>query len=166
MATRKISFFICLLLSTACLAAGYGLQAGWPGAALALVTGAAWLAAWKYPAGGLPYVCLLASVGLAVAGQLSGAVSGLMIAGSGLALASWDLALLESALRKTPPDEQTRRHENSHLRSLALALAAGLLPALAGHWLSFELPFVGMIFLIALALFGFEQSWKAIRKNG
>ena len=127
MALRRILFAACLVVSALCLAAGYGSAGQWIGTALALMTGLAWLLARKYPASGLPLICLLASIGLAVVGRLTGAPPVLMIGGAGIALAVWDLLLLDVALGSASLGEQTRRYETGHLRSLALALGSGLL---------------------------------------
>ena len=71
MALRKTFFVVCLVISVLCLAAGYGIAGQWIGAVMAIITGLAWLLARKYPASGLPLICLLASVCLAVVGQLN-----------------------------------------------------------------------------------------------
>jgi hypothetical protein len=162
---RKIFFIICLVVSMLCLVAGYGIAGQWIGAVIAVITGLAWLPARKYPTSGLPLICLLASVCLAVVGQLSGASSLLMICGSGFALAVWDLASLDNALGRDSFGEQTRRYENKHLQALALALGSGLIVAFVGHLINFRIPFMLMVFFVALVIFGLERIWGAIKKR-
>ena len=124
-----------------CLTAGYGIAGQWIGAAIAIITGLAWLLARKYPASGLPFICLVVSVCLAVVGQLSGSPPLLMICGSGFALAVWDLIFLDDALGSNSSEEQTRQYESKHLQSLALALGFGLLIAFLGRLLNLQDPF-------------------------
>jgi hypothetical protein len=162
---RRTFFIICLVVSMLCLAAGYGIAGQWIGAVIAVITGLAWLPARKYPDSGLPLICLLASVCLAVVGQLSGASSLLMICGSGFALAVWDLVSLDNALGRDSFGEQTRRYENKHLQALALALGSGLMVVFVGHLINFRIPFMLMVLFVALVIFGLERIWGAIKKR-
>jgi hypothetical protein len=165
MALRKFFFVVCLVVSMLCLTAGYLLAGQWIGAVIAITASLAWLLARKYPASSLPYICLIASVTLAVAGQLTGGSSLLLICGSGFALAVWDLILLEDALGANSSGEQIRRYENSHLRSLALALGAGLLVAFLGGMLNLQIPFMAMMLFVALVLFGFYRVLRTLKKR-
>ncbi len=163
---RKMVFVVCLVVSMLCLTAGYWFAGQWIGAGIAITSGLAWLPARKYPASGLPYLCLLTAVGLAVTGQLTGTSPLLMITGSGFALAVWDLILLDAALGTNSSGEQTRRHENKHLQSLALVLAAGLLVAFLGGVLHLQIPFIVMLLFVAVVIFGFDRVWRTIKKRG
>ena len=165
MALRKLCFAVCLAVSALCLAAGYGIAGQWFGTALAIMTGLAWLPARKYPASGLPLACLLVSIGLAVVGRLTGAPPVLMICGSGIALAVWDLLLLDVALGSASLGEQTRRYETGHLRSLALALGSGLLAVFLGRWLQLQIPFFITVFLVVLVVFGLDRAWGYVKKT-
>lgn len=162
---RKTFFVVCLVVSMLCLTAGYGFAGRWIGAVIAITSGLAWLPARKYPVSGLPHLCLITSVGLAVTGQLTGTPPLLMICGSGFALAVWDLILLDGALGTSSSGEQTRRYENKHLQSLALALGAGLLVAFLGGVLNLQIPFVAMMLFVALVIFGFDRIWSTIKKR-
>jgi hypothetical protein len=162
---RKTFFVVCPVVSMLCLTAGYGFAGQWVGAALAMISGLAWLPARKYPASGLPHLCLIASVALAMIGQLTGTPPLLMIIGSGFALAVWDLILLDAALGKNSSGEQIRRYENKHLQSLALALGSGLLVAFLGGLLHFQIPFVAMLLFVALVIFGFDRVWRTMKKR-
>jgi hypothetical protein len=148
-----------------CLTAGYGLTGQWIGAVIAITSGLAWLPARKYPVSWLPHLCLFASVGLAVTGQLTGTPPLLMICGSGFALAAWDLILLDGVLGASSSEDQTSRYENKHLQSLALALGAGLLAAFLGGLLHLQIPFVAMMLFVALVIFGFDRVWGTIKKR-
>jgi hypothetical protein len=165
MILRKPLFAAGLVVLALCLAAGYATAGQWIGTAAALMTGPAWLLARKYPTSGLPLGCLFGSIGLAVVGRLTGASPGLMICGAGLALAVWDLLVLDVALGSAAPGEQTRRYEASHVRSLALALGGGLAGALLGRWLQLQIPFFITVLLIALAVFGLDRAWGYVKKT-
>jgi hypothetical protein len=166
MALRKTFFVACLVVSILCLTAGFGFGGQWIGAGIAIASGLAWLPARKYPASGLPHLCLIASVSVAVTGQLTGTPPLLMISGSGFALAVWDLILLDGALGPNSSGEQTRRYENKHLQSLTLALSAGLLVAFLGGLLHLQIPFIGMLLFVALVIVGFDRVWRTIKKRG
>jgi hypothetical protein len=163
---RKTLFVICLSLAVLCLAAGYGMAGQWMGAMLAILMGPAWLLARKYPGSRLPLVCLLVTVGFAVAGRLIGSPPFLMIFASTAALAVWDLSYLNSALGNPSSVEQTRHYENRHLQSLALALGSGLLAILLGRFLKIQIPFPVWMLFIALILFALDRVWGYIKKTG
>jgi uncharacterized membrane protein YjjP (DUF1212 family) len=164
MALRKIFFIVCLMASVCCLAVGYGFVGQWLGVAVAVMTGLAWLLARKYLTSKLPLLCLLASVCLAVIGVLTGASAGLMIGGAAVALAVYDLLLLDIALKSSSAGEQTRRYETHHLQSLALALGSGLLGVFLGRWLRLEVSFFVVVVFVAVAVFGLARVWGYIEK--
>lgn len=162
---RKTIFVICLMISVVCLATGYWIAGQWIGAMLAMLMGPAWLLARKYPLSQLPLVCLLASVTFSVAGILIGSPRLLMIFGSAVALAVWDLLLLDSALGNNSSVEQTRHYENKHLQSLALALGSGLLAVLLGSLVKIQIPFVVLILFIIFVLFALDRVWGYLKKT-
>jgi hypothetical protein len=163
---RKTLFVVCLILVVLCLAAGYGIAGHWLGAMLAILTGPAWLLARKYPRPQLPLVCLLVTVGFAVVGRLVGSPPFLMIFGSAVALAVWDLLVLDSALGNTSSGEQTRHYETRHLQSLTLALGSGLLATLLGSFLKIQMPFVVLMLFVAFILFALDRVWGYIKNTG
>jgi hypothetical protein len=165
MSLRKLCFFICLLVATLCLAAGYALAGQWLGTVLALLTAPTWLLARKYPASWLPFLCLLMSVGLAVVGRLVGVPPWLMICGSGFALAAWDLIFLNASLDGNDSGEQTRRYENKHFQALALALGAGLFVTFLGRLLNPQIPFLPLVLLVVLVIFGLDRIWDYLKKR-
>jgi hypothetical protein len=123
----------------------------------------AWLFARKYPDSWLPYVCLLASICLAVIGKLTGAAPLFMIFGSGVSLAVWDLLYLDAALESNSSGEQTRQYENKHLQSLTLALGFGVSVAFLGRLLNPQIPFLVMLLFIAFTLFALDRVWSYIK---
>jgi hypothetical protein len=157
-----ISLFILVL----CLAAGYWIAGKWMGALVSVLMGPAWLFARKNSDPWLPFICLLASVGLAVAGSLFGAPYLLMILGSALALAVWDLIHLDAALRNNSIGGQTSRYENMHIQSLVLGLGFGLLGTLLGRFIVLRFPFIILILLIAFTLFAMDRVWVYIKRTG
>ena len=165
MALRKIFFVVCLVVSVLCLAVGYGLAGQWVGAVIAIISSFAWLLARKYPTSQLPLICLLVSICLAVIGRLTGSPPWLMICGSGVALALYDLLYLDVALGSNSFGEQTRRYENKHLQSLALALGSGLLVVFLGRLLlRLQVSFFVLVFFVILAVFGLDRAWGYIKK--
>lgn len=165
MIPRKTLFSVCLVISALCLAVGFGFVRQWIGVAAGILTVPAWLLARKYPASWLPHICLLGSVGLAVVGRLFGSPFFLMICGSGVALAVWDILLFNSALGKYSSGEQTRQYESKHLQSLALALGSGLLVAFLGSFINLRIPFAVLLLFIALVVFGLDRVWGYIKKR-
>ena len=166
MPPRKVLFFVCMILSVFCLAAGYAIARQWIGACAAILIVPAWLFVRKHPGTWLLSICLFASVGLAVTGRLTGSPSWLMICSSGIALAVWDLLFLDDAMGSKSSNEQSRRYESRHLQSLALALGSGLLVAFLGRLLNLQIPFIAMMLLIALLIFGFERIWGLSKNRG
>jgi hypothetical protein len=165
MTIRKTFFAGCLVVSVLCLAVGYGITGQWIGKVIAIITGLAWLLARKHPASGLPHICLLASICLAVVGRLTGSPPLLMICGSGVALAVWDLLFLDVALGSNASEEQTRQYENKHLQSLALALGSGLFVVFLGRLVTLQTPFFLLVLFIALTVFSLDRVWVHIRKQ-
>lgn len=166
MLVRKTLFVICLVSSALCLAAGYGIAGQWIGAMFAVLIGVVWWLAKKYPASPLTSMGLLGTVALAVAGRLLGSPAFLMILGSALALAAWDLLLLDSAIGNQSSVQHTRNYENQHLRSLMLALGCGLLATFFGRSLNIQIPFLGWILLVAFLLFALDRVLGDIKKTG
>jgi hypothetical protein len=166
MSLRKSIFAACLISSTFCFTAGFGMGRQWIGVIASIIVGALWLAARKYPSSWLPFICLLASQGLAIAGCLSRVFPLWMILGSGISLAVWDLTLLNAALGESAFAKQTQRYENKHIQSLMLAVGAGLLIASLGRFLHLQLPFVVLLLFVALFIFGMDRAWGFIKKAG
>ena len=165
MIIRKTSFYICLTTLILCLAAGYALSGKWVGAASVVPIGLFWLFSQKYSTPWLAYFCLVISMALAVIGQLIGNSAILMIFSAGLALAVWDLMLLNNTSEKGSAGAQTHRYESKHLQSLALAVGSGLAVAFLGRQLHFRLPFILMLLCVALAVFGLNFVWNSLKNR-
>ena len=165
MSLRKTLFVISLILSTLCLAAGYGIARQWMGTIVAILLGPTWWLARKHPSSGLPFVCLSISVGLAVLGRLTGSPSLWMIFGSATGLAAWDLLFLDSALGNASASGPTRQYENQHLRALLLALGFALCAILLGHFVTIQLPFVVLLLSLAFLLFALDRVWGILKKR-
>jgi hypothetical protein len=165
MTLRKTILPIIGIASTLCLAGGYAIAGLWMGAAAAIMAGFAWRLARKHSDTWLPSICLVASVGLAVVGRLMGSPPWLMIVGSGIALAVWDILSLDAMLERNGDGEQTKRYESKHLQSLALALGSGLFIAFLGRLVNLQTPFFLLMILIALAAIGLDRVWDYIKKR-
>ena len=166
MSLRKTFFVICLIILTLCLVAGYWISGQWIGAISAILMAPAWLLARKYPGSGLLLVCLMGSVGFAVAGRMLGAPPLLMIFAAAMALAAWDLLYLDSAMGNHSSTEGVRHYENKHLQSLALALGLGLLGTLFGGFLKIQIPFIVLIVFITFLLFALDRVLGYIKNTG
>lgn len=166
LSSRKIFNRVCLIGCTTCLAVGYAIVAQWVALAVIVISGVVWLVAvHKRLAAEWFSVMLVIFVGLAAVGLLTGIPPILMIFSATLALASWDLALFDrmvTGLSSTSAETLTL-FEHSHYQSLALALGLGLLMALGGRLLRFEIPLSGMILLVLLGLLGLDRVWRGLR---
>lgn len=165
MVLRKISFVLCMTISVLCLTMGYAIARHWIWAVITVLMVPAWLFARKLAEIGLPFICLLLSVSLAVAGRLTGVPPLLMICGSGFALATWDLLLLDVALSGSSSGEHTRHYENEHIRSLILALGLGLIMAVLGRLLTFQVPFVVLILFVLVAIVALDRTFDRIKTS-
>jgi hypothetical protein len=161
----KTFFYACVFISTLSLAVGFGLEMRWFEVGITILCGAGWLTAQKFPASGLPLVCLLGSICLAVAGLLMRVTPLLMVLASGLSLGAWDLLCLDASLGEYSTDGQTRQYANSHSQSLALALGSGLLVAGLGHIIKIKIPFFGLALLAILILLAMDRFWGIIKKK-
>lgn len=158
MKLAKLLNWGCLTAGVVCLAAGYALIGQWWVLALA---GLAWLTGLLTAS--LATAVFLVLVSLAAVGVYVGAWPGLMILGAVLALASWDLASWEGFVAGGLPAEAVARLERKHYANLAAALGGGLLAAIAGRLISFQLPFGILLALAALALLGIDQIWRLVK---
>ena len=148
----------CLTAGAVCLAVGYALIGQWWILGLA---GLAWLAG--VFAAGLSGIVLVVWVSLAAVGLCAGAAPVLMFLGATLALAGWDLASWESFMAGGLPATTAARLERKHYAYLALPLGSGLLAAILGRMVHFELPFGILVILASLALLGVDQVWRLVK---
>jgi hypothetical protein len=164
MPLRRILSLACPMICAACLVAGYAANGGWIAVAAGVSTGLIWLLSYKRPASLPPSVALVISVVWGAVGLLVDAAPFLMILGTTLALASWDLMLLDHTLTSCANSsaQTIRLFENRHYQSLALALGPGLLIVIAGRMIQFEIPLGGMIVLVILAMFSLDRIWRTL----
>lgn len=146
------------------LAAGYAFMMQWGGIVASLLALPAWLFAHRRPAVLPPSISLIFSVGIAVIGLLVGAAPSMMILGAALALASWDLILLDHSLTGSSSSSAATvaLFEKRHFQYLVLALGPGLLVAVTGRLLQFQVPFGIMVFLAIVALFGLDRVFRVL----
>ena len=97
---------------------------------------------------------LLAYIILAVIGVVADLSVELMIIACTFALVSWDLMLFEHSLVGDSALQTNTSLEKHHLRSLSIAIAAGLLLAFVSLYVRLALPF-GVIVSLVLIVTGF-----------
>jgi hypothetical protein len=162
---REYLFDVSLALMVICLSAAY-LQAGrWPGTICAAGLGVLWCLTRSREPYWFSHIYLLLSLTLAAAAILTHVQPVLAILASGLSLVTWDLHLLMHDLRESELKESTRRYEQHHLQSLALAVIAGLLVALIGRLIPLNLPFIVLVILILLSLFALDRFWRILNRS-
>ena len=100
------------------------------------------------------------------AGLLASAPALLMILSATFALASWDLVLFDYSLSDNPISSAATRalFQNRHYRSLALALALGLLIVFVGRTIQVQAPLIIIVLLVLLALFSIDRLWRALKE--
>lgn len=153
---RRVLSRACPIACVACLAIGFAAAGQWAGLAAAAAAGAAWWLAWQAPEGRLPATALVVSTGAAAAGLLSGAAPLPLLLAAALAVAGWDLVLLENSLAGSTGAVVV--FERRHYAGLALALGFGLLLAAAGRLVRIDLP-LGALAVLAIAAFaGLERA--------
>jgi hypothetical protein len=171
MLLRRTINLACPIAYTLCLVAGYAAN-GWGIALLAgASTGLAWglahkWAAHKRPATPLPLVAFVISMAWSAIGLLTSAPALLMILSATFALASWDLVLFDHLLVDDPISSTPTLalFQNTHYRSLALALGLGLLIVLVGRTIQIQVSFVIIGLFVLLALFSIDRLWRALKE--
>ena len=162
---RTLYFLASLCIAAACLTAAYAAVGRWQLAAASLLLGLSWFLVWKFAAVDAAPLFLCAAVALCALGILLGCQPWLMICAAAAALAAWDLHLLDSALKKFPTPAPYRFYQARHVKWLFLSLGGGLLAALLGQFLSFQLPFWVMLLLAAGFVFLLERVWRMFFKH-
>ena len=157
MPVRKILRLVCPIISVTCLGVGFATTGLWIATSVMAFSLLAWLFTIKWPFGFPPSWALVFSVSLAVTGLLTGAVHLLMLLGTALALAGWDVVLWDRSLTNHSPSALLTLIESKHYQSLALALVLGLLAIVAGRLVRFQVPFGWMVVLAILTLFSLER---------
>jgi hypothetical protein len=154
-----------VILSAACLAVGCALGEAWKlalSAGLPLLCG---LFALKEKNHTLSTLGLWLSVGIAGVGLLNGADSRLILLGSTLALAAWDLTLFNIGLEDCTLAGVPGRLESKHYQALATAVGGGLLAAWVGSGVRLSIPFVVMVLLAVLAVWSLDRAMRGLRRD-
>jgi len=162
---REYLFYGCLALQVICLSTAFILVGKWIGLVCALGLGGLWIYSRNKRTAWVPHLLFLSSLALAAAAILTSAQPVLPVIGAGFSLMVWDLFLLNSDLQDFPQKEPSRRYESRHLWSLILAATAGVLIALLGRLVSINPPFVLLVTLILLAMFGLDRLWSMLAKS-
>jgi hypothetical protein len=162
MAFRKILRLVLPITCVSSLGLGYATTRPWTALFVLVFTLLAWLFAIKWPDGFLCSSALVLSVGLAAAGLLNGAAPLWMLLGATLALASWDVVLWNRASADNSLSTSLDLFDRKHYQNLALALGSGLLAAVVGRLVHFQVPFGWMVILVILALFSLERIWRTL----
>ncbi len=163
---RRLGLLLALAAAVGCLAAAHAVVGQWAGAAAAAAVGALLVARGKL-GGWAPTAFLLGMVLVAGAGAVTGAPSSLLVAGTVLALAAWDLSELQRFLFRggaAPGRASGRTSGRRHDLLLAWAVALGLLCAAAGLLPSFQIPFPVMLLLVILDLACLGLAYRTIRR--
>jgi hypothetical protein len=162
MPLRKILSLASPIACAACLAVGYAVAGQWVALAAVSIALLAWLLARRWLSTWLSLAALLISISLAAAGLFTGVSPTLMILSATLALVSWDLALLDHTLAGSSSAQMVTLLEKKLCQSLVLVLGLGLLAAVTGRLIRFQIPLGGMIFLGILVLFSLDRLWRTL----
>ena len=159
-------FWVCLISSTLCLVAGYGLSGRWEGLLIVLGIAISWLLLSKRYVQWLPSFLLLVYIAAAAAGLLAGLAPILMIAGVTTALGSWETQQFHQNLKGDRQHELARLLQKRHDTWSGLAVFLGLLLPGAGLYLHFHFSF-GILALITLvAIVGLYRTFHILKKPG
>ncbi len=160
---RKLFFYACVLLATACLTTGLWL-AGWWGLGLpALLLSAGWVWSLRTSVDWPATATLMLTVVLAAAGLLVGAAPYAMLAAAAAALAAWDGAHVNRRLQHSP-EQAARVFGRRHFETLAAVLAAAVLLTGVGRQVQIETPFLIVLALALLVLWGIDRIWGIVRR--
>ncbi len=160
MVLRIVFRLVCLLLTALCLAIGAAAVGLWISIAAGLAAILVWLAAYHCQSTWLPSLALLVSVSLAAGGLIAGATPVLMQLAAILALVDWDLAIFGQAVG--PRSTGVTLLEKIHYQNLALAVGLALLVIFIGRTIKFQIPFIGMIILVILAIISLGRLWQTL----
>ncbi len=140
-----------ILIAVACLATAYLLAGYWTILPVLAAMAVPWLLFGRFSASRRASFLLIAFVGLSLVGVVLKLSIMLLIPGIIAALAAWDLASFAEILSTAISADHGQRLWRQHLQALVVALALGLILALAAALSSISLPFA-VVALIALVL--------------
>ena len=158
-----LAFSLALGLAAGALTLGYALRESWPGAALIVALGFAWIAA-RRRQDWAPSLGLLVFTAMAAFGAWRGAPTAWMLAGIVSALAAWDLDHFARRLRDAPVDGEAAL-ARAHLRRLLLVSSAGLLAGWFALGVRVELGFAAALALGLLVLVALSRAISLLRRG-
>jgi hypothetical protein len=164
MKIRALRLYLCLVIATACLGVGYFLAGYWQIVPILLGTFVIWAWMKKQSGAWSASSFLLVYTVLAAVGVLADLSTALMIIACGFALASWDLLRFEQSIVGNATCHTGTSLEKHHLRSLAVAMATGLLFTIMSLYIHLQLPFVVIVSLVLIALGGLTYGVQYIKK--
>jgi hypothetical protein len=143
-----------LLVSAGSITSGYLVVGYWMVLPALLGMGLLYLLARRGSVFRAASVLLLGAIVLSAIGIMARLALSLMLVGCTSALAAWDLMLFQQKMRDIEDREGRARLEQYHIRSLAIALAAGCVLSLAAGSITLNLPFAVVLLLCTLAIGG------------
>jgi len=102
---------------------------------------------------------------VAVAGVMAEFSTLLMAVACTAALAWWDLANFEQNIVVSQPLETLFLLERYHLQSLAIAVSGGLILVFVGSFLNLQIPFIGTVLLVSLAIGCLTHALQSLEKK-
>lgn len=165
MKSRILALYSCLIISTACLGAGYFWAGYWQFAPVLLVTCLLWTKMKKRIIEWSDTSFLVIYTVLAAVGVVAGLSIELMIIASVFTLASWDLLRFEQSIVGKATFHTGSLFEKHHLRSLVMTMVTGLLFAMMSLYVHLQLSFVAIVSLVLLALSGLAYGVQYIQRT-
>jgi len=156
---------ICLLTSIICLSFPYLLAGHWPIMLIFMVMAAFWRFIKERSVFWSSSVLLMVFVFIAVAGVMAEFSTLLMAVACTAALAWWDLANFEQNIVVSQPLETLFLLERYHLQSLAIAVSGGLILVFVGSFLNLQIPFIGTVLLVSLAIGCLTHALQSLEKK-
>lgn len=152
-------------MSVTCLSFPYLLAGHWPIMLIFLVMAAFWRFLKKRSVFWSSSILLMVFVLIAVAGMMAEYSVLLMAVACTAALAWWDLANFEQSIVVNQPLETLFLLERYHLLSLAMAVSGGLILAFVGSFLNLQIPFIGTVLLVSLAIGCLTHALQSLEKK-
>jgi hypothetical protein len=160
MPVETLTFYGFASLSILCQMAGYAGMGGWIWMIAGMVLAALWLLSRKFETRMIASLALTATVGLAITGIALGCSGWLLIASAAFGLAAWDILMMGTETRDSWDDCDWQSYRDSHLKTCLLVVVGGLLFALLGRQINFQIPFVVMIGLVITGVFILNRVWR------
>ena len=164
MRSVKLTTWVCILVSAACLVAAYALAGDWLVLLLFLAILLCWRLIRKRYSDVTLSISLVVYILFVLVGLLAHLSPYLMIMGCSFALAGWEMLLFSHNSNGAEARPGNLHLENRHLQDLALATGFGLTLAGLGLNLHLHLPFGLVVFMVLLTGFGLFRLQRYIVK--